>query len=117
MADGTKTRKAEIREALQLADVKQLDLARTLSLSEPTISRILSGSYRMHDVRSMRTVVRVLRLVCAKTGLSLEDLARDRGIEAERLTRILARLDALDAVDADRLEAEATATATATAAA
>lgn len=114
MADGTKTRKAEIREALQLADVKQLDLARTLSLSEPTISRILSGSYRMHDVRSARTVVRVLRLVCAKTGLSLEDLARDRGIEAERLARILARLDAIDAPETDGSTADGpTATAAA----
>jgi transcriptional regulator with XRE-family HTH domain len=100
MADEPKSRKERVQEALQEWGVKQLDLAKQLQLSEPTISRILAGTYRMHDVRSRRTVVRVLRLVSEKTGLPLEELAAERGIDNDMLTRVQRGLDAMAAMAA-----------------
>jgi transcriptional regulator with XRE-family HTH domain len=100
MQGGKVARKTRMQRALEDSDIKQLDLAKELQLSEPTISRILAGSYRMHDVRSRRTVVRVLRLVSEKTAIPLEELAAERGIDNEMLTSALAGLDALAAMAA-----------------
>lgn len=102
-----KRRKTPLQEALEERDVKQLDLAAELQLAEPTISRILNNRYRMHDVRSRGTVVRVLRLVSEKIGVPLAELASARGITPEQLASSLARLERLDAQATPAAEAAA----------
>ncbi len=97
MQGGKVARKTRLQRALEDRDITQADIARECDLSEPTISRILLGSYRMHDVRSRATVVRVLRLVSAKIDVPLEELASERGITADLLASSLTRLERIDA--------------------
>jgi transcriptional regulator with XRE-family HTH domain len=100
MQGGKVARKTRMQRALEDGDITQADIALECGLSEPTISRILTGTYRMHDVRSRRTVVRVLRLVSEKTALPLEELAAERGIDNEMLRSALDGIDALAAMAA-----------------
>lgn len=104
-----KRRKTPLQDALEERGVKQLELAAELCLGEPTVSKILRGTYRMHDVRSRGTVVRVLRHASEKIGVSLEELARARGIDADQLASSLTRLERLDKQAAERAAAGAAA--------
>ncbi len=77
MQDDIARRKTLAQRELEEADLQQKQIADELQLSEPTISRILAGTYRIRSVRSRRTVARVRAHIAARLGRTVEDLFSD----------------------------------------